>query len=149
MTKPPDLRSDGPPQRLNLPTVDSLRGLGVFADLSDTDLQRVIDAGTFVSVPAGWSLIWEQTPADKAYLLLSGEAAINSDGKEIARATSGELIGETAIVTHHLRNATVVAVTDIEALHLTREAVERLAEESPAFKASLEASAASHGGGND
>ena len=146
MPKPPDLRSDGPPKRLNIPTVDAVRGLKVFEGLSDADIQGVLDVGTFVSVPAGWSLIWEKTPADKAYLLLAGEVSIQHDGEEIARVGSGQLIGETAIVTHHLRNATVVAFTDIEALHLTRESVERLAAESPAFKATLEQSAASHGG---
>lgn len=149
MTKPPDLRSDGPPKRLNIPTVDSVRSLATFQGLSDADIQGVLDVGTFVSVPAGWSLIWEQTPADKAYLLLSGEVSIQRDGNEVARAAAGELIGETAIVTHHLRNATVVAFTDIEALHLTREAVESLSASSPAFKARLEASAAAHGGSSD
>jgi CRP/FNR family cyclic AMP-dependent transcriptional regulator len=149
MPKPPDLRSDGPPQRLNSPTVESVRSLEAFQGLADEDIQHVIDAGTFVSVPAGWSLIWEQTPADKAYLLLSGEVSIQHDGQEFARVGAGQLIGETAIVTRHLRNATVVAFTDIEALHLTREAVERLSEESPAFRATLEDSAASHRGGSE
>ncbi len=145
MPQPTPLRSDGPPERLNSPSIESVRSLEVFRALSDADITQVINAGTFVSVPAGWSLIWEQTPADKAYLLLSGEVSIQSAGAEIARVGAGQLIGETAIVTRHLRSATVVAVTDIEALHLTREAVERLAEESPAFKATLEDSAASHG----
>ena len=131
MTKPPDLRSDSPPPRLNVPTVDSVRSLPLFEGLSDAEIKAVIDAGTFVSVPAGWSLIWEQTPADKAYLLLAGEVSIQHDGQEFARAGAGELIGETAIVTHHLRNATVVAFTDIEALHLTRESVESLAARTP------------------
>jgi CRP-like cAMP-binding protein len=94
-------------------------------------------------------LIWEKTPADKAYLLLGGEVSIQHDGQEFARVGPGQLIGETAIVTHHLRNATVVAFTDIEALHLTREAVERLAAESPIFRSRLEDSAAQHGGGTD
>ena len=147
MTKPPDLRSDGPPKRLNVPSVDSVRKLKVFEGLADADIQSVLDAGTFVSVPAGWSLIWEKTPADKAYLLLGGEVSIQHDGQEFARVGAGELIGETAIVTQHLRNATVVAFTDIEALHLTREAVVRLSEASPAFRKTLEESAAEHQGG--
>lgn len=146
MTKPPDLRSYDAPQRLNTPTVDSVRSFEIFQGMSDEDIQQVIDAGTFVSVPAGWSLIWEKTPADKAYLLLAGNVSIQHDGAEVARAGAGQLIGETAIVTKNLRNATVVASSDIEALHLTREAVEKLAQESPAFKSSLEDSAAQHGG---
>ena len=131
------------------PDAGRLVRLERFSDLTDDEVALIASRGTQVHLPAHWSLIWEKTPADKAYLLLAGEVSIQHDGEEFARVGAGQLIGETAIVTHHLRNATVVAFTDIEALHLTREAVERLAETSPAFKKTLEDSAASHGGDED
>ncbi len=146
MTKPPDLRSYDAPQRLNTPTLESVRHFPIFEGMAEADIQQVLDAGTFVSVPAGWSLIWEQTPADKAYLILAGEVSIQHHGNEFARVGAGQLIGEAAIVGQQLRTATVVAFTDLEALHLTRESVEKLASDSPAFKASLEQSAAEHSG---
>lgn len=127
--------------------IERLKRLERFSGLTDEEVHRIVEAGTAVHIPAHWGLIWEKTPADKAYLLLGGEVSIQHDGNEFARVGAGELIGETAIVTQHLRNATVVAFTDIEALHLTREAVVRLSESSPAFRKTLEESAAEHQGG--
>ncbi len=31
-------------------------------------------------LPADWSLIWEKTPADKAYLIVDGEVSVRKDG---------------------------------------------------------------------
>ena len=46
----------------------SPRDLPLFADLSGREIKDIFRAGEEVSVPAGWSLILEQTPPDAAYL---------------------------------------------------------------------------------
>ena len=83
----------------------------------------------------------ESTPADKAYVVLSGELSVRHGHDEFARLGAGELVGEMAIVHHHLRNATVVAASDVEAVHLTKEAVQELADTIPAFRAVIERTA--------
>jgi len=123
--------------------VARLKVLGVFAGASDRELKRIVKAGHVVSIPQGWSLIWERTPADKAYVVLEGTASVQHDHLEFAEIREGELIGEMAIITHKLRSATVVATTPLEVLHFTREAVERLSGELPAFRQELAASLAS------
>lgn len=110
--------------------------------LRPEDVARVVEAGTPVRVRAGWSLIWERTPADKAYLIRSGEVSVRRGGVEVARLGAGDVVGETAIVRHRLRTATVVAATDLEVVHLTSDAVDRLCREVPAFRAALEQAAA-------
>ena len=119
----------------------------IFDGFSDDDVQKVISAGTFVTLPADWSPIWEKTPSDKAYILLSGEVSVRKDGKEIARLGPGEIIGEAGIVNHSLRNASVVSLTKLELIHFTREEVERLCSEVPAFKAALDRAAEERLGG--
>ena len=123
--------------------VARLRELGVFADATDRELKRIVRAGHVVSIPQGWSLIWEKTPADKAYVVLEGTASVQHDHLAFAEVRAGELIGEMAIVNHKLRSATVVATTPLEVLHFTREAVERLGSEVPSFRQELAASIAS------
>jgi CRP/FNR family transcriptional regulator, cyclic AMP receptor protein len=93
-------------------------------------------------VPADWALMGEGTSADKAYLLISGEVSVRQNGEEIARLGPGDVFGEMGIVTHKLRNATVVSLSRLECLHFTRAQVEQLEEEVPEFKAALEAAAA-------
>lgn len=113
----------------------------MFDGLTDAELQRIVKAGTQVSVPADWSLIWEKTPADKAYIVLEGELSVRKGKEEVARLGPGDIVGETAIVGHKLRNASVVSLTPVQVLHFTREAVEELCREIPTFKAALDTAA--------
>lgn len=106
---------------------------------SPEEIARISAAGTRVHVPAGWSQIWERTPADKAYVILDGTVSVRQHGEEIAQLGPGEVVGEAAIVNHSLRTASIVALTPLELIHFTDDAVRRLCEEMPSFKAALEA----------
>ncbi len=118
-----------------------------FAALTDADVKAIADAGTYVTVPENWALMGEGTSADKAYLLLSGFVSVRQHGEEVATLGPGDIFGEVAIVAHRLRTATVVSTTRLECLHFTRESLEKLEADIPAFKAALEASTAERTGG--
>ena len=121
----------------NEPQPEKLKKLSRLESLSDEDLKTVIDKGRHVHLPADWSLIWEKTPADKAYLIVDGEVAVRKGREEVARLGPGDVIGEMAIVGHKLRSASVVSVTPLEVIHFTKEAVEELLDEVPAFGEAL------------
>ncbi|MFL6061402.1 MAG: cyclic nucleotide-binding domain-containing protein [Marmoricola sp.] len=110
-----------------------LASLNRLEGLSDPELIAVITAGRHLNLPAGWSLISEKTPADKAYLIVDGEVSVRKAGEEIARLGPGDVIGEIAIVEHRLRTASVVSLTPLEVIHFTREALEQLLVDVPAF----------------
>lgn len=121
--------------------ISKVRQVSIFEDLSDAQLKKIAAVGTLVTVPADWSLIWEKTPADKAYIVLDGELSVRRDGKEIARLGPGDGGGETAIVQHSLRTASVVSMTPLSVIHFTREAVNGLCEQIPAFERALSVAA--------
>jgi CRP-like cAMP-binding protein len=125
----------------------SLDHIDRFSSLSDAEVAKIANVGTYVTVPADWALIGEKTPADKAYLLISGEVSVRKDGKEIATLGPGDIFGEMGIVAHRLRSATVVSLSRLECLHFTRQQVEQLEQEIPAFKEALEAAARERSGG--
>ena len=50
-------------------------------------------------------------------------------------------MGEAAIVNHSLRTASIVALTPLELIHFTDEAVRRLCEEIPSFATVLRTAA--------
>ena len=106
---------------------------------SPQEIARISASGTRVHVPEGWSPIWEQTPADKAYLILDGSVSVRQHGEEIARLGKGDIVGEAAIVNHSLRTASIVALTPLEMIHFTDDAVRRLCAEMPSFQSALEA----------
>ena len=114
----------------------------IFDDLSVRDIQRITSVATFVRLPTDWSPIGESTGADKAYILLTGEVSVRKGREEIATLGPGDIFGESAIINHRLRNASIVTTTPVEVLHLTADAVRRLCREVPAFKAALDRAAA-------
>jgi CRP-like cAMP-binding protein len=115
------------------PNPQKLATLNRLEALSDADLATVVRAGRQVHLPADWSLIWEKTPADKAYLIVEGEVSVRKGGVEVARLGPGDVIGEMAIVNHKLRSASVVSLTPLEVVHFTKESLEQLLRDVPAF----------------
>ena len=71
------------------PDTGRLTGLDRFSDLSNAEVKLIASRGTQVHLPADWSLIWEKTPADKAYIILRGEVSVRRKGEEIARLGPG------------------------------------------------------------
>lgn len=105
--------------------------------LTDQELKQVIDQGRHVRLPANWSLIWEKTAADKAYLIIDGEVVVRKGTQEVARLGPGDVIGEMAIVGHKLRSASVVSLTPVEVIHFTKEALTDLLDAVPVFGTAL------------
>ena len=120
---------------------EKFKELSHFEGLSDDQVQKIVDNSTHVTLPADWAVFGENTPADKAYLLLDGEVSVRRHGEEIARLGPGDTLGEVALVKHSLRTATVISATRLELLHFTAEAVDRLSDEIPQFREALERTA--------
>lgn len=112
---------------------DLVRRLQELTSLSEKDATTLVKAGQSVRVPEGWSIIFETTPSDKAYILLDGTVDVRRGGEKIAEVGPGGVIGEIGLLDRQLRSASVVAATRIEALHFTAEAIAELVDSVPAF----------------
>lgn len=117
--------------------IKQLAKLDRFSSFSDDEIKMVVEAATYLTVPEGWAMMSENTPADKAYLILAGEVSVRRGGEEVARVGAGDLVGEMALVNHKLRSATVVTETPLEALHFTAETVADLNAKIPHFSEAL------------
>ena len=111
-----------------------------FESFTTQEIARISAHGRRLRLPQGWSPIWESTPADKAYILLDGTVSVRKgkSKEEIAQVGPGEIFGEAAIVGHSLRNASIVALTPLEVIHLTDDAVRELCDEMPSFKEAID-----------
>ena len=121
-----------------------LRSVDRFADLSSSELKAVAKAGTYLHLPANWSLMSETTPADKAYVILAGQVSIRRKGEQVAEVGPGSILGEIGILEHRLRTAGAVSLTELSVMHFSNEDLQRLVEEVPAFKEALQATAQEH-----
>jgi CRP/FNR family cyclic AMP-dependent transcriptional regulator len=119
------------------PDTGKLASINRLEALTEPELIAVISAGKHLHLPADWALISESTPADKAYLIVDGEVSVRKAGAEIARLGPGDVIGEIAIVEQKLRTASVVSLTPLEVVHFTRDALEQLLADVPAFGAAM------------
>lgn len=106
------------------------------------EIARVSASGTRITLPEGWSPIWERTPADKAYVILDGKVSVRLRGEEVAQLGPGDIVGEAAIVNRSLRTASIVALTPLQLIHFTADQLQQLSVEMPAFSEALERVAA-------
>ena len=106
----------------------------------------VCDAGQEVTVPERWSFIWENTPGDRAYLLLDGQASVLVGGEQIAELGPGDLVGEVALRSRRLRTAAVTATTPLTLLSFTKERFDDLYRRVPAFRDAVDTSVAARTG---
>ncbi|WP_205471754.1 Crp/Fnr family transcriptional regulator [Nocardioides sp. SYSU D00038] len=119
-----------------------------FSMFTPEEIALISASGTRVTLPEGWSPIWESTSADKAYVILSGTVSVRHDGEEIAQLGPGDIVGEAAIINRTLRTASIVALTPLELIHFTSETLRRLDVEMPKFHEALESVAAARAGGD-
>jgi CRP/FNR family transcriptional regulator, cyclic AMP receptor protein len=121
-----------------------LREFAAFANFSDDDLTRIARATHRTSTSGPWPLIREQTPSDACYILLSGEAGVYVGRDRIAVVGPGEVIGESVLRRGKLRNATVTTTGRAEVLHIARDDLNRLLDEVPALRETMDATVARH-----
>jgi CRP/FNR family cyclic AMP-dependent transcriptional regulator len=121
-----------------------LREFTAFDNFSDGELQRLIQAANHISRSVPWPLIREQTPSDACYILLSGEVGVYVGQDRIAVLGPGEVIGESALRRGKLRSATVTTIGPAEVLRIERDDLDRLLDEIPALRETMEATVARH-----
>jgi hypothetical protein len=102
------------------------------AKLHHTDRYLCLFEGCgYRRVARGTRLFEEGSPADRAYLIRSGEVEVRkrqADGEErvIARLGPGEWVGEMGLLLGLPRSAAVIAVTDLDLDPMTRDNFEHL-----------------------
>ena len=110
--------------------LNDLRKSPLFQGLSDDELQRLMDMAEPVSLHAGEILIQQGEMGDSAYVVISGEFEIQKQtGQSLIKIdvrNPGEVVGEMALLSSAPRNATVIAKTESETLHIPKEAFEKL-----------------------
>jgi CRP-like cAMP-binding protein len=94
------------------PTVDLLRNVPLFAEGSDTFLER-LSGEFFERTYRAGDAIAEEGESGKTFVVIeSGDVVITVRGHEVGRLGSGQAFGEMALIDKSARSATVRAVTD-------------------------------------
>lgn len=123
--------------------VDHLRGVELFREFSRKDLELVAKAGAHMSVKAGTKIIEQGASGYDAYVVLSGQVRIQRNGRSVAMAGAGTVIGELSLLDRGPRTATAVCETDCDLLVLSRNSFITVLEAVPVLTHKLMRSLAS------
>jgi NTE family protein len=108
-----------------------VRELPLFRDLDAVLVGELTDAIEWLTLPGGVTLFEDGDVPDALYFVINGSLGayqVTPDGHRrlVGRVTSGESVGEMALISGKPRSATVVALRDTELARLPRIAFERL-----------------------
>ena len=116
-----------------------LAELPLFQGLAEDALRAVASAVTEESVEAGRVLVREGDFSQDLTIIDEGSARVEHAGQELATLNPGDVYGEAGLMHKEQRNATVVAVSDMRLVHLTKFDVNRLRGTAPQITERIEA----------
>jgi CRP-like cAMP-binding protein len=121
------------------PTKEQIELLGavpIFSLVGKKQLRKIAQEFAIQNVPEGEQLTEQGQYGRKFYVVVSGSARCEVDGREVRKFGPGSFFGELALVAGGPRSATIVAETPMELLVLDRNDFTRLlrAEPSVAIK---------------
>ncbi|MNK68919.1 DNA-binding transcriptional dual regulator Crp [compost metagenome] len=101
--------------------------LFILGELSDSDVDWLVEVGQRETVSAGRVLIREASAIEHVYVILDGRFAVSVaalQGKEVAQLGSGEIVGEMSLVDQRPPSATVTALESGLVLSVPRREIE-------------------------
>jgi CRP-like cAMP-binding protein len=120
------------------PRVAALRRSTVFAGLDQPFLERLADAMSEVTFPAGRVLIEARAAGSGMFVIDEGTVVVHTRDTGPIELGQGQIVGELALLTPDgTRTARVQAVTDVRCFTLDRATLQRALEDEPRLAVAL------------
>ena len=100
------------------PTPDLLRKISLFSGLDDRELESLADEFNERRFSAGDRIALEGEGGMMFFVVESGEASVEVQGKDVGKLGPGDAFGEIALIDRRPRTATVTAVSDLRTFGL-------------------------------
>jgi putative ABC transport system ATP-binding protein len=114
-----------------------LRPIELFKTLTPRQLTDVAEHMTKRHYAAGETIIREGEPGEEFFLISEGEVDVIRADHDVARLGPGDFFGEVALISGEPRNATVVAIDDVDAYVLGKTDFETALATSQSFRDQL------------
>jgi small-conductance mechanosensitive channel len=100
---------------------------------------KIADAARVHVYSSGETILTHGAQGDSMFIVHDGSVSVRVDDAEIARLGPGDFFGEMALLTGERRTADVVALTDVVALEIARDALQPVLHEVPDLATSISA----------
>jgi serine/threonine-protein kinase len=108
--------------------VDYVHNVPFFENFSKDQVREILDASIIIKVRKGKVMVAEGEIDDSFFIILSGSAAVQKEGKNIAMIARGECFGEMSYLSGQARAATVLADTDCILLKISATLLDKSSE---------------------
>jgi serine/threonine protein kinase len=92
--------------------IDYTHNIQFFSSFTKPQVKAILDAANVIKVPKETSVVREGEIDDSFFIILSGQASVRKNDRQIAVIGRGECFGEMAYLSGESRSATVIADTD-------------------------------------
>ena len=123
---------------MNVASIDQLRKIKVFSELSDDQLTRIAGECSYHAHAKNVELIKEEDKSTDVYCVLSGVLRVahnTTSGREIVHkeVTAGDIVGEMAALDGHVRSASVYALSPVQVLVISGDSFSQMLYENSAL----------------
>jgi CRP-like cAMP-binding protein len=105
--------------------------IDLFAGCSNRDLGRIARVAEEHEIQEGDVLTEQGQARDDVFVIIEGVARVLRNGREVARVTDGDVVGELAVLDPGPRTATVIAASPMLVLVLRADQMEQVIRENP------------------
>ena len=114
-----------------------LSRVDILSPISRDVQQKIADAARVHVYSNGETILTHGAQGDSMFIVHDGTVSVRVDGEEVARLGPGDFFGEMALLTGERRTADIVALTDVVALEIARDALLPVLHEVPDLAAAI------------
>ena len=105
----------------------------VFEGLSKRHLRQLVKVGTVSNRASGVAIVMQGQPGGAFFVILTGQAKVEVNGRTVNRALPGDFFGEISLLDGGPRSASVIAETPVTLFTLSRRAFVKAIEQEPSI----------------
>lgn len=119
--------------------IGRLSGIDIFASAPPSAKEAIANGAHLGVYSRGETVISEGGEGRSMFIVHEGSVSVRVDGREVAQLGEGEFFGEMALLTGARRTADVVALTDLVAIEIDKDALQPVFVAQPELAASISA----------
>lgn len=111
--------------------IEHLTQVSLFSGCGRDELRKLSRRTTDIPIAEGHVLVQEGDPGLEFFVIVSGRAKVSRKGRKVGELGPGDFFGELSLLIDADRNATVTALTPMEAIVLSRREFEAALADAP------------------